>query len=184
MMNFKLISEIFVARRKSFLCIIGLLVLNIVLLGYLSLYQKPRLAAEQNEWFKRRQAASNETLANAAETYSRGTLDLATWRGKILQKKDFAGFLNELFEASANSNLPLKAISYKPSLIKDENLISYVITFSVSGKYPAIKSFIADLGRMPHMVTVDTISLTNSSPTEESVDLRVQITTYLRMEGA
>ncbi len=184
MINLKLIAEIFMARRKSFLCIIGLMVLNIFLFGYLSVYQKPRLAAEQNEWFKKRQAVSNGTIVSSSEIYSQGILDLATWQGKILQKKDFAAFLSELFEASANNNLPLTGVAYKPSIVKDENLLAYVITFNVSGNYPAIKSFIADLIHLPHMVTVDTISLTSSSTTEESVNLRIQITTYLRMEGA
>ena len=182
-MNYKLFSEIFMARRKTFLLIIGMFLLNICLYAYLASYQKPHLAGLQNEWFEKRQAARGGALVDAADIYAQGSRDLAAWRARILPKKDFARFLGELFELTANNNLSIKGITYKPAPINDENLLAYSISFNVIGKYAAIKSFLSDLVRSHEMVVVDTISLSNSSAIEEFVDLRIQITTYLKKEG-
>ena len=97
-------------------------------------------------------------------------------------KKDFTRFLGELFETAANNNLAVKNVTYKPDLIKEEGLIAYSIGFNVSGNYAAIKSFISDIARSRQIITIDTISLSNGNPTQESLDLKLQITTYLRIE--
>ena len=62
-----------------------------------------------------------------------------------------------------------------------EDLVTYTLDFNVTGKYAAVKSFLADLGRMHEILTVDNISLANSKASEDAVALKVQLTVYLRM---
>jgi type IV pilus assembly protein PilO len=79
----------------------------------------------------------------------------------------------------------LKGVAYKPAKIKSEKLIeTYSVSFTVSGRYASVKKFIADLLRYKELVTVDSISLGSQSNTEETVNLRVQTTVYLKTEGA
>jgi type IV pilus assembly protein PilO len=183
-MNYEMLREIIGVRRKSFGFLAFLVLLNLSLFLYLSLWQKPELARAQSAWFAKRDAAARGADQSVAARYRDGLRDLELFQKRLIPKKDFAGFLNELFSAARNNSLSLKGITYKPTLDKATGLVSYGIGFTVSGKYAAVKSFIADLARFPEMATLDSISLGNSSQTEESVDLKVQLTAYLKMEGA
>jgi type IV pilus assembly protein PilO len=183
-MNYEMLREIIGARRKSFGFLAFLVLVNLSFFLYQSLWQKPALEKAQNAWFAKRDAAASGADRGGAARYRDGLRDLGLFQKRLISKKDFAGFLSELFATARSNSLSLKGITYKPALIKEEGLLSYDIGCTVSGKYAAVKSFIADLARFPGMVTVDSISLANSSQTEESVDLKVQLTVYLKMEGA
>jgi type IV pilus assembly protein PilO len=182
-MNLKLVVEIVKSRRKTLMVIVSLLLLNLSCYAFVAFYQKPRLDALQKEMDVRRKSARGKAVIDAADIYAQGTRDLAAWRERIIPKKEFSRFLGELFELSAKRNLVIKGVTYKPVLVKEENLLTYGIAFNVSGKYSAIKSFIAEIGNAREIVTIDAVNLSNSSPTEEAINLNIQITTYLRMEG-
>ena len=91
--------------------------------------------------------------------------------------------IGDIFETAASNSLKVGGITYKPAPNKDENLLAYSIAFNVTGKYAAVKSFLADLMRSREIMTIDNISLNSISATEDSDDLRVQLTAYFRMEG-
>jgi type IV pilus assembly protein PilO len=182
-MNYEMLRDMIDVRRKSFAFLAFLAVLNLALLLYLSLWQKPELAKTQTDWFAKRDALASGQSVGAATRYQNGLRDLGLFQKRLIPKKEFVGFLGELFETAQGNSLSIKGISYKPEQIKAEGMVSYVLSFTVSGKYASLKSFIADLARLPQMVTLDALSLTSSSPTEEAVDLKVQMTAYLK-EGA
>ncbi|KAF0218294.1 MAG: hypothetical protein FD174_3047 [Geobacteraceae bacterium] len=183
-MNIKFIEDLFKARRKSFLVILVLALVDTGLYIYASAYQTPHLAALQNEWFEKRRLAGGGVAQDAATVYRQGTKDLAAWNARIFSKKEFARFVGELFEAAANNALTVGGVTYKPEPIKDEkNLLAFSIVFNVSGKYAAVKSFIADLARLREIVIIENIALNNSKLTEESVSMKLQLTAYFRMEG-
>jgi type IV pilus assembly protein PilO len=180
-MNIKVIKELIKVQPKTFVLILVLLLLNVCLYLYDYLYQTPRVETLQGTWFEKRKSASGAATLETAAVYRQGQNDLKLWRDRIIPKKDFARFVGMLFETAANNSLVFKGVSYKPSLVKDENLVSYTLDFSVSGKYAAVKSFIADLGRMRDIMTIDNISLTNSKAIEDVEALKVQLTVYLRV---
>jgi type IV pilus assembly protein PilO len=183
-MNIKLITEIFRARPKSLVFILVLALVNIGLYIYVSAYQAPRLAALQSEWFEKRRLAGGGVARDAAAVYRQGTKDLAAWNARIPLKKEFARFIGDLFESAANNALTVGGVTYKPVPIPDDkNLLAFSISFNVSGKYAGVKSFMADLGRLREIMTIDNISLNNTKPTEESVDMKLLLTAYFRMEG-
>ena len=183
-MNYEILREIIGARRRSFAFVAFLAVLNLALLLYLSLWQTPALAKAQNEWFAQRESLAKGQSLGTAARYQKGVRDLELFRKRLIPKQGFAGFLSELFETAKSNSLGITGITYKPTLIKEEGILSYVISYTVSGKYASLKSFIADLGRYPEMATLDALSLNSTSPTEEAVNLKVQMTVYLKMEGA
>jgi len=104
-------------------------------------------------------------------------------KGKIPEKRQFARVLSDLLEAAASSGVGVGAISYKPLQIKEEALLSYQLSLSVSGGYAAVKSYLADLQGNPELIVVDTVSFSNSDPFVENVVMDLRITVYLR-EGA
>lgn len=183
-MNFQMLRDMIAARRNSFAFIAFLALLNLSVLLFLSLWQQPELKKAQVEWFAKRDAlAKGEVLGDAAR-YHNGVRDLELFQKRLVPKKEFAGLLSQIYETAKNNSLTLKGVSYKPAPVKGEALLSYGISFTVQGKYASVKSFLADLVRYPEMVTVDSVALNNPNSIEESVNLKVQVTAYLKTEGA
>jgi type IV pilus assembly protein PilO len=180
-MNLAMLRQIIRTRRNSFIAISVLILINIGLFLYSSALLGPEVFSLQNKWSEKRLVAAGETVSDDATVYRQGTEDLAKWRTRIYSKKDFARFIGELFETASNNTLKVGAIVYKPQPVKDENLIAYTIGFNVSGKYAAIKSFIADIERLREIAVIDNISL-NGKSTEEFVDMKLQLTAYFRVE--
>jgi len=183
-MNYEMLREIVNARRNSFAFLLFLVLLNLALMLYLSLYQRPELAKAQTDWFAKREALASGQSVGTVTRYQQGVRDVGLFQERLIPKKEFAAFLSEMFQSAKNNAVSMKGISYKPAPTKEKGIVSYGISYTVSGKYASVKSFIADLSRFPEMVTLDAVSLNNTSPTEESVDLKIQMTAYLKMEGA
>jgi type IV pilus assembly protein PilO len=182
-MNFEMLREIIAARRKSFGLLALFLALDLCLVLVLSLWQQPELEKTQNDWFAKRDAAAHGVDRGVTARYQDAQRDLELFQKRIIDKKDFAGFLSDLFAQARSNSLALKGITYKPAPTKEAGIISYAIGCDVTGKYAGVKSFIADLARFPKLVTLDSIALGNSSPIAESVTLRVQMTVLLKTEG-
>jgi len=183
-MNYQMLREMIAARRKSFAFLVFLAVLNLALFLYLSLWQRPALVRAQGEWQAARQAAAQGPVAGNAARYRDAQRDLGLFRKRLIPKKEFPRFLGELFQAVGANSLSLKGIAYKPALTKEPGVLSYGLTLTVVGRYPALKSFLADLARLPELVTLDSLTLSNTAPTGETVELKVQLTAYLTTEGA
>lgn len=183
-MNYETLREIVAARPKSFLLLGFLVVLNLALYSYLSGWQRPELQQVQDEWFAKRQLQAAGQSPVVGKSYADTQRDLALFQKRLIPKPEFAAFLSKLFGTAKSDQLSLRGISYIPSVIKEQpGVVSYQLAFSLSGSYASIKRFIADLSRYPEAVTLDSVSLGNSSQTSEMVDLQVHVTVYLKMEG-
>ena len=184
-MNYEMLRDVIAARPKTFAFLGFLAVLNLALLLYLSVWQKPELQKAQSDWFAKREAlAKGQSVVGTVSRYREGVRDLDLFQQRIIPKKAFAGFLSEPFETARSNSLSIKGITYKPTAANEHGILSYGIGFTVTGKYASVKSFIADLARYPQIVTLDSVSLNSKSQTEESVNMKVQMTAYLKMEGA
>ena len=181
-MNFTMLRQIIMARRNSFIAISVLILINIGLYIYSSAYLEPRVALLQNKWSEKRLLAAGGAVVDSAAVYRQGIADLAAWRARIYPKKEFARFIGEIFETATNNTLKVGPITYKLQPVKGEDLLAYSIAFNVSGKYAAVKSFIADIERLREIAVIDGISL-NAKTTDESIDLKLQLTAYFRVEG-
>ncbi|WP_129127487.1 type 4a pilus biogenesis protein PilO [Geomonas oryzae] len=184
-MNFQTILDMMAARRKVFTFLAFLLLIAVGIEAYLATYQRPELAKRQQEWFARRDSlARGETEADATR-YQRGMRDLEQFRRLLIPKRDFAAALGRIYETANRNSLSLQGITYKPGqLIKGTQVLPYVVSFQVSGKYGAVKNFLVDMVRFPEMVTVDTMTIGNNKATQEKVDMKLQTTVYLLTEGA
>lgn len=180
-MNIKLVGDIFKIQPKTFVLIIVLILANTGLFLFTALYQLPRFEKLQNQWFEKRKSSTAGTVQDFATLYQQGEKDLATWRNRIIPKRDFAKFIGTLFETASNSSLAFNGLSYKIVPLKEKSLVAYTLDFNVTGKYGAVKSFLSDIGRMPEIITIDTISLNNKASSADQIDLKVQLTVYLKL---
>lgn len=181
-MNIDFWKELFRTRRLTLLLLGALLLADAGLYGYLTLYQDARIASMEREWSEASRSGGEKR--DRAAIYQQGLKDLATWRGRIASKNDFVRFIGSLLETASANTLTMSGISYKPTIEKGDNLVSFAIQFSVTGRYGAIKSFISDLERARDMMTIDSILLSRPSATDEIVEMKVHLTAYFRSEGA
>lgn len=184
-MNFQSLLDMLAARRKTFTFLAFLLLIALGLEGYLSVFQGPELVRRQQEWFAKREAlARGETEADASR-YQRGMRDLEQFRKLLIPKREFLATIGQIYGIASRNSLSLQGISYKPGkAISGTQVLPYVVSFQVSGKYAAVKKFLAEMVSFPQMVTVDTMSIGSQKTTEEKVDLKLQTTVYLLTEGA
>ena len=181
-MNGKLLWDIVKSRPKSLAVVLLLVMLNGGLFFYNAYSHQPRLQNLRQQWAEKRRAGVG--VRDAAGIYRQGTGDLATWRGRIALKKDFARVIGTLFDMASSSSLKVGAVSYRPVPVKQDNLLAFTISFSASGKYAAVKSFIADLMRTKEILTLDNVTLSSTKTTEEAIDMKIELTAYFKTEGA
>ncbi len=177
------VLEIIRQKWRALSIISFLLVLNVIITVVISAYQIPQLADLQMKWSSLRSQAARAGQLDATVLYRQGSTDLEKLKGRIPEKRQFAGVLSDLLEAAASSAVDVGAISYKPVQIKKEALLSYQLSLSASGRYAAVKSYLADLQKNPELIVVDSVSFSNSDPLVEHVVMDLHITVYLR-EGA
>jgi type IV pilus assembly protein PilO len=91
--------------------------------------------------------------------------------------------LGEVMEAARNEGVATGDVTYKPSAVKDENLFFYEITMTVSGNYAELKSFLDSLQQIRQLLVIDQITMANSNPFAENINMALRLTVYLR-EGA
>jgi len=179
----QLILEIVRQKWRFVSIILILLLLNVAMVIVVSAYQLPILVDLQTKWSNLRRSSAAAGLMDPAALYQQGSADLEKVKGKIPEKREFARVLGDVLEAAASSGVEVGAISYKPQQIKEEALLSYQLSLSVSGGYAAVKSYLADLQGNPELIVVDAVSFSNSDPFVENVIMALRITVYLR-EGA
>jgi type IV pilus assembly protein PilO len=177
------ILEIIRQKWRLLSIILALLLLNVALGVVVSVYQLPSLADLQTKWSNLRRQAASVGQLDATALHQQGSADLEKLKAKIPEKRQFARVLSDLFEAAASSAVEVGAISYKPVQIREEALLSYELSFSVSGSYAAVKSYLADLQKNPELIVVDNVSFSNGDLFVEKVVMNLRITVYLR-EGA
>ena len=181
-MNVKVMLEYIKAAPKVFILVGCLLMANVGLFLYASVFQQRDIEALQNSWSQKRDAVSGRGASDVAAIYSQGENDLKAWRARILPKKNFARFVGSLFDTAAHNSLTNRGVAYKVTNLKNDGLIAYTMDLNVTGKYAGIKSFIADLGRKSEILTIDNVSLSNTDATGDAVDLKLTLTVYLRPE--
>lgn len=175
--------EIVRQKWRQLSIVLILLVLNLTLSAFVSLYQAPLLAELQTKWSTMRNQSARGGKIDAAALQQQGAVDLEKLMSRIPSKRDFARILSELLESASTNAVDVGTISYKPAAIKEEALLSYQLSLAANGSYAAVKSFLGDLQKNRELIVVDSVAFSNSDLFVENVVMNVQITVYLR-EGA
>jgi len=183
-MNLIVIKQVVLLRRKSLIALAFIFIVTLALQFFMKFYHEPGLEKQRSEWLKLRESESRGAALQSREIlYKNGIADLARFRERIYLKSQFARFISELYEQAAINSLELLSITYKPALNKEEQLLEYQLAVSVSGTYSHLKKFIYDLGSSSNILVIDSISITSTDSSAETVQLQLQITSFFRMEG-
>jgi len=171
-----------IARQKKWplLAIALCLLLNIGLLVWIDGYQSPAISRAWPKWNDLRRSLANAGHESVENRYKQAKTDLDDLQMRIPPRPQFPRLLGELLDGAASNGVVVGALTYKPQSIKDEHLLAYGVNIGVSGRYAAIKSFLADQLRNRELLVVDEISLKNSDPYEENVSMDLKMTVYLR----
>ncbi|MFA7060064.1 MAG: type 4a pilus biogenesis protein PilO [Pedobacter sp.] len=170
--------------KKQSLIAIGLLLLsNVVLYAFVSGYQESALIKARADWSNLRRRVAAADRGDVKVAYRQGKSDLERLRSMIPLKRQFPRVLGDVLDAAASSGVAIGSITYKPQVVKDEELLAYIVTMSTSGSYAALKSLLADLQKYHELVVIDGVSFANSDPYVENVSMELHLTVYLR-EGA
>lgn len=183
-MNIEIIKQIFLNRRIPLIVIAILFATTIALQAVMVYYQTPRLETLRSEWLTQRSLEGRGSHLQSRDTvYKNGVADLGKFRDRIYPKSQFARFIGELYATAGSNNLEVASITFKPTIIKEEQLLQYALVLSLNGKYLQLKKFIHDLNTSGNLLHVDSISFVSQGESSESVKLQVQITSYFKMEG-
>lgn len=170
--------------KRRWLIALGLLLLvNAALFALIGAWQEPALGESRRAWNDLRGRAAALGRGDVTAAYRQGKSDLERLRGMIPARREFPRLLGDIMDAAASSGVAVGGLSYKPQVVKDENLLAYGVTMSVNGRYAAVKSFLADLQGNRELVVIDGVGLSNPDPFVESVSMELRLTVYLR-EGA
>jgi Tfp pilus assembly protein PilO len=180
-----ILKQILQLRKRSLIAIAILFVVALSLQLFISLYQTSQVELENVEWMKlREQEGRGAALQDRDTLYKNGLADLAKFRERIYPKSQFARFIGELYEKASENNLEIVSITYKPSIVKEDQLLSYTLTLSVSGKYTQLKKFIYALGAgNGNLLVIDSIAIAASGTATESVQLQLSITSWFTLEA-
>ncbi|MFZ4855353.1 MAG: type 4a pilus biogenesis protein PilO [Desulfuromonadaceae bacterium] len=176
----QLFFEIIRQKWRLLSIVAFMLLLNVVFSVVISAYQIPSVVSLQTKWSDLRQKVARSGKMDAGTLYQQGTVDLEKLTAAIPEKREFARILSDLLEAAAVSNVEVGAISYKPEQLKEERLLSYQLSLSVSGSYAGVKSYLSDLQESQDLLVVDMVTFSNSDLFEENVVMDVRLTVYLR----
>jgi type IV pilus assembly protein PilO len=176
----QLVFEIVRQKWRLLSSIAVMLLLNVVLSLVISSYQLPSILSLQTKWSEVRQKAARSGRVDADTLYKQGVADLEKVKAAIPEKREFARILSDILEAASVSNVEVGAITYKPDQNKEELLLSYQLSLSVSGSYAAVKSYLSDLQKSQELMVVDMVTFSNSDMYVENVVMDVRLTVYLR----
>lgn len=184
-MNIAILKQILQLRKRSFAVIGILFVVAFALQLFINLSQSPRVEKLRNEYLQLREQQGRGTALLDQETlYRNGQADLAKFREKVYPKNQFARFIGELYEMAAKNGLELTSITYKPSISKEVQLLNYSFTLTLNGSYAQLKKFIYDLGGgNTNILVIDSIAMSTSGASAESVQLQMSISSWFTMEA-
>lgn len=183
-MNLAILKQIALLRKKSLLALAVLFSVTLVLQGSITYYQQPRLEKLRTEWLKQRELEGRGASLQSRELlYKNGLADLGKFRDRIYPKSDFARFIGELYDVATRNGLELTAITYKPTVNKEEKLLEYQLAVTARGNYPHLKKFISELGVSSNILVIDAISLASTDASADTVQLQIRLTSYFKVEG-
>jgi type IV pilus assembly protein PilO len=179
-----IIREFIRTRRNVLLFVVILTAVNVFLYAYHFLNQTREEARLRGNLFEKTRLMSVVGSTDNPSVFARGKNDLAAFDAGIPPKMDFAKVIGELYDAATGNGLVVGGTTFKAVDSGEAGYVSYSLAMDVSGKYPGIKSFLAELQSLPHSVVVENVGLGGGRSSDEAVHLKLQLTLFLRKERA
>lgn len=106
--------------------------------------------------------------------------DLLRFAGSLPDGLTVPDVMQEVLELLAGNGLPRVNMSFTPESANFPNLMRYTTSFSVSGEYPQLKTFLAALQNSKTLFCIEGLSLANQTGDSGPVTLQLKLALYLR----
>jgi len=168
-------------RKRPWLIAIGiLLLLNIISFVFIGIFQNPALERKKGVWSEQRKRLDALARGDVTTAYLNAKADLERLQAMIPDKRRFPSLLGQIMDSSSLCSVATDSLTYKPQSIKEQKLLAYEMSMSVSGRYSAVRCFIYEMQTMEQLVVIDGIKLSNEDPYAENVSMELRMTAYLR----
>jgi Tfp pilus assembly protein PilO len=175
-MNNQLLN-VFRFNKVFWWIIFSLVILNLVFFTFIARAQKNSIVELQEAYNTKRRAHVPQIDSNQ-QKFIKAKEDIQTFKETLPSRTEFADIAAELFEILRRNQLKAGKIIYKPESVESHGLWQYSTSFTLNGKYSALKAFLADIQESKTLFCIEGLSFSNRLGEEESVDMKVTITTY------
>ena len=166
--------------NKIFWWIILVLVfLNLVFLSFIARAQRNRIDELQKTYHIKRSAHLPQGDKNQ-QKFLKAKEDIQFFKETLPSKTEFTEVASELSDTLSRNQLSFGKIVYKPEPVNFQGIWQYKTSFSVNGKYPDIKAFLADIQESKTLFCIESLSFSHRLGEEGSLDMRLTITTYFK----
>lgn len=174
--------------HRVMLIVLSLLLLaNFILFALVEQVLAPKVAALENHYIIRqaevRQLLRHRTgpASTPEQMFVLASRDLADFTAQIPVYLDFTGLIEELLLLAKQANLNITRIAYEPSPVKGIDLLSYDLSFNLTGDYAQLKQFIHSLEQSSRLMVIREIGLQSAEGGQ--VSLRLKLETFFRAES-
>lgn len=178
-MNKPLLLQI-LRENRLLTAALPILLLLCGVIWYATAQQASQVAGQLEIWNDKRRQATFRSDTLGPGQYQRDQQQLRELYSTIPYRYEFPRVISELLDFMALRGATPGPMQYKPHKTDLTGLIAYTMNCSASGAYPGLKRLIADLERLDGVATLNSIALSNSNPAFEQVELKLQLTVYLR----
>ena len=155
-----------------------LVILNLVFFSFIARAQRNRIEELQETYNIKRRVQIPQIDSNQ-QKFLNAKEDIQVFKETLPSRTEFTDIAAELYEILRRNQLYAGKIVYKPESVGSHGLWQYATSFTINGKYSALKAFLADIQESKTLFCIERLSFSNRSGEEESVDMKVAITTYL-----
>jgi type IV pilus assembly protein PilO len=118
-----------------------------------------------------------QRLKERAEAIEGNTRDLHSFYNEVLKERSqLMGVLKEIDRQAPSRG----SLNFRPIEVKGAPVSRFVATMPLAGSYEQLVTFLKNIERSPHFVTVDRITLRER---EAAAQLDVELSVYLREAG-
>ena len=170
-----------VLRYNKFFWIVlcFLAIVNLMIYFIVGGYQKRKINELQDRYRTKRMIKPTKKYPEQLKLIH-AKQDIQLFINQLSSRTEFPNTVAELFQIIQRHGLSISTMSYKPELIGFHSLLKFTTSFSVKGKYQPLKGFLADVQRSKTLFCIDSLSIINKSMDEDSIEVKLQISTYFR----
>ncbi len=157
-----------------------LLIINLV--GYTAVIknqQKEITNLQDLYTAKREKSVSLSRKNDAVIRYYKAKESLTAFRKKLPAMEAIADQVRQIKDIVNKHGLSAEKITFKPDKAKTYNLWKYTASFTVSGQYAKLKTFLADLQNLRSIFCIEALSMSRSNGNKR-VKMRLGLATYCR----
>ena len=173
------LRNIFRFNKVFWWIITFILILNLGFFATIGRSQKKRISDLQNEYRVKRQAQQPQKDPKQ-EKFLLAKQDIKKFREGLPLKMKFTDVASEIFNILRKHRLSATKIIYKPEPMEAQRMVKYSTSFTISGEYQDLKTFLADMQESTTLFCIESLSFSDRLGEEETVDLKLRISTYFK----